>query len=169
MSKKKDTQLEEMHKTVEDLGAQLKRAVADYHNLERRISEGRSELTTWTNAELVRKLLPALDHLDKALKGASEVGEQSGWLEGVKMAVKEFRKVLGEEGLVPVQSEIFDPNLHEAVETREGPDGVILEILQMGYTLNGKVIRPAQVIVGRSQDNHPEEPKGDEGSVKEVN
>lgn len=58
--KKQDTKIEDMQKTVDDLGAQLKRAVADYQNLERRISEGRSELSSWASAELIRNLLPVL-------------------------------------------------------------------------------------------------------------
>lgn len=136
-------------KKIEELENQLKRAVADYQNLEKRVSEGRSELTNFVGSELIKKLLPVLDHLDKALNGVSE--KESGWFQGVEMAVKEFKQVLQSEGLEEISCEgEFNPALHEAVDTREGQDNMILEIVKKGYNLNGRVLRPAQVVVGRS-------------------
>ncbi|MCR4305949.1 MAG: nucleotide exchange factor GrpE [Candidatus Daviesbacteria bacterium] len=130
---------------------QLKRAVADYHNLEKRVAEGRSELTKWGTGELLVKILPTLDHLEQALNGASEQERQSGWFKGVELAVKELNQVLQSEGLEQIAADgQFDPNLHEAVDTREGEDNKILEVVRKGYTLNGKVLRPAQVVVGKS-------------------
>ena len=137
-----------LKKKVEELENQLKRAVADYQNLEKRVQEGRSELTNFMGAELIKRLLPVLDHLDAALNG---VTEQSGWVKGVELAVKEFKQVLQSEGLEEISCEgEFNPALHEAVDTREGNDNMILEIVKKGYNLNGKVIRPAQVVVGQS-------------------
>lgn len=139
-----------MSKKKVELEAQLKRAVADYQNLERRVSEGRSELTNFMGAELIRKLLPVLDHLEKSLAGASE--KESGWYKGVEMAVKEFKQVLESEGLEEISCEgEFNPALHEAIDIRDGENNMILEIVKKGYNLNGKVLRPAQVVVGRKQ------------------
>lgn len=133
---------------IQELEAQLKRAVADYQNLEKRVSEGRSELTNFVGAELIKKLLPVLDHLEKSLAGVAE--KESGWYKGVEMAVKEFKSVLESEGLGEIAADgQFDPSLHEAVDTRDGNDNMILEIVKKGYNLNGKVLRPAQVVVGR--------------------
>ena len=133
------------------LESQLKRAVADYHNLEKRVSEGRSELTKWGTSELLVKLLPTLDHLQQALEGAGGTDRQSGWFKGVELAVKEFKNVLQTEGLVEIETGgEFDPNLHEAVDTEVGEDNKILKVAKKGYTLNGKVLTPAQVVVGRS-------------------
>lgn len=156
MSKKQDSQqsdeLKQLEEKVTGLENQLKRAVADYHNLEKRISEGRSELTNFVGAELIKKLLPVLDHLEQALSGAGELEQQSGWFKGVEMAVREFKAVLQSEGLGEIAADgQFDPVLHEAVDTREGMDNTILEVVRKGYNLNGKVLRPAQVIVGRKQ------------------
>lgn len=154
MSKKKTGELEELQVKVGDLENQLKRAVADYQNLDRRISEGRSELSNWTNAELIKKLLPVLDHLEIALNGISEEEKQSGWVRGVELAVKEFKQVLEQEGLGEIVADgQFDPNLHEAVDMKEGENEMILEVTKKGYNLNGKVLRPAQVVVGRQQVN----------------
>ncbi|MEK7616528.1 MAG: nucleotide exchange factor GrpE, partial [Patescibacteria group bacterium] len=120
MSKKKNTELEELQNKVNELDAQLKRAVADYQNLEKRVSEGRSELTNFVGAELVRRLLPVLDHLEQALSGVTEEEKQSGWVRGVELAVKEFENVLVQEGLDQVATDgTFDPALHEAVDARE--------------------------------------------------
>ena len=136
----------------EEIRNQLKRAVADYHNLEKRVTEGRSELTKWGTGELLVKILPALDHLEQALSGANDTDRQSGWFRGVELAVKELNQVLQSEGLSQIGADgQFDPNLHEAVDTREGDDNIILEVVRKGYTLNGKVLRPASVVVGRKE------------------
>ncbi len=168
MSKKAD-KVQELENKVNELEAQLKRAVADYQNLEKRVSEGRSELTSFVGAELVKKLLPVLDHLEQALAGMSEQDRQSGWAKGVELAVKEFETVLASEGLVEIPADgVFDPALHEAVDTQEGEGNKILKVVRKGYNLNGKVLRPAQVVVGRSviaseakQSSSGEEEKGE--------
>jgi molecular chaperone GrpE len=153
IAKKKTGELEELQTKVAELDNQLKRAVADYQNLERRITEGRSELSNWTNAELIKKLLPVLDHLETALNGIGEQEKQTGWARGVELAVKEFNNVLAQEGLDQIETTgQFDPNLHEAVDMRDGENEMILEVAKKGYNLNGKVLRPAQVVVGRSQN-----------------
>lgn len=147
---KKDNKVEQLEQKIADLDNQLKRAVADYRNLELRISQGRSELTSFVGAELVRKLLPALDHLEQALSGISEQERQSGWVKGVELAVKEFNQVLAAEGLEEIVADgQFDPTLHEAVDTTEGEDNKILRVVRKGYKLNGKILRPVGVIVGR--------------------
>ncbi len=148
--KQENTKIEQLESRVVDLENQLKRAVADYHNLEKRIAEGRSELTKWGTGELLAKMLPVLNHLEQALSGASESDKQSGWFKGVEMAVKELQSVLQSEGLEQIKTEgQFDPNLHEAVDTQPGDDNIILKVVRKGYNLNGKVLRPAAVVVGR--------------------
>lgn len=139
---------------IKNIENQLKRALADYQNLEKRIAEEKGNWIKMASQDLILRLLPTLDHLETALKRAKESGDNSSWVQGIEMAVREFRKVLAEEGLGYVQTEIFDPNFHEAVEVREGVDGSILDVLQMGYTLNGKLIRPAKVVVGSSKQNN---------------
>lgn len=135
---------------LQSLEDQLKRALADYQNLEKRIAEGRSELTSFVGVELVKRLLPVLDHLEQALAGISEEEKQSGWVRGVELAVKEFKQVLQQEGLDEIAADgLFNPSLHEAVDTTEGEDNKILRVIQNGYTLQGRVIKPAKVVVGR--------------------
>jgi len=158
--KKLQDELDSLRELSLQLENQLKRAVADYHNLEKRVSEGRSELTKWGTSELLNKILPTLDHLEQALTGASETDRQSGWFKGVELAVKELNQVLQSEGLEQIAADgQFDPTLHEAVDTREGEDNIILEVVRKGYGLNGKVLRPAQVVVGKNNPPSMEETK----------
>lgn len=146
----KKTDAKKLEEELVNLEAQLKRALADYRNLERRVADDALTFAHRSRAELVMKLLPVLDSLDTAVSGVNNEETQSGWLQGVAMAIKQFRQVLAEEGLVEVDtSGQFDPNLHEAIDLKEGENDTILEVAQRGYTLNGKVIRPARVVVGR--------------------
>lgn len=163
MAKKKNDQMEQR---VAELENQLKRAVADYRNLEQRVTDGRSELTNFVGGELIKRLLPVLDHLEivveKGQQVLSERSESKEWFKGVELAVREFNQVLQQEGLeeIPAVGE-FNPALHEAVDTQEVPpsldssgepkENMILKMTRKGYNLNRKVLRPAQVVVGRSE------------------
>ena len=143
-------ELEQVKQTAAQMEIQLKRAVADYQNLEKRVAEGRNELAQWATSDLIRKLVPVLHHFDQAINGAGEEERKSGWFRGVELAVKQLQEVLRSEGLDEIEADgQFDPALHEAVDTAEGEDGKILSVSQKGYTLNGKVLQPAKVVVGR--------------------
>lgn len=169
MSKKQAEDFEKIQKELDlvkelsqQLEAQLKRAVADYHNLEKRVAEGRSELTRWGTGELLTRIMPVLDHLETVIRSGrqvlSEQSESKDWFRGVELAVKELNSVLASEGLEQIGADgQFDPNLHEAVDTREGEDNKILKVVRKGYTLNGKVLRPAQVVVGKQAPPKMEE------------
>ena len=127
-----------------DLENQLKRALADYQNLERRIDEERRLLSALSAALVIEKLLPILDNLENAQKHLKD--------EGLEMVVKQFGDVLTSEGVeeIPAEGSPFDPNLHEATEILESDkDGIVLKVLRKGYKINDKVLRPAQVAVGR--------------------
>ena len=145
-------ELEEVKNLASQMEAQLKRAVADYQNLEKRVAEGSSELTQWAAIDLIKKLLLVVHHFEQVLKGAGEEERQTGWFKGVELSVKQLQEVLRSEGLDEIEADgQFDPALHEAVDTKEGEHDKILEVVQKGYTLNGKVLEPAKVVVGRKQ------------------
>ncbi len=151
----KKTDAKKLEDELVNLEAQLKRALADYRNLERRVQDDATHFAHHSRAELVMKLLPVLDSLDQATSGISETEAQSGWFQGVVMAVKQLRQVLAEEGLQEVDTlGQFDPNLHEAIDLKEGENDKILDVAQRGYALNGKVIRPARVVVGRKGEQN---------------
>jgi molecular chaperone GrpE len=140
-------------KVSEQLGemtAKYKRALADYQNLEKRVADGRHEMAAWAGAEVIKRILPVMDHFDKALGGVSEEEAKSGWFKGVKMSVLQLQQVMQSEGLEQIETDgQFDPTLHEAVDTKEGKDGQILEVVEKGWKLNGKIVKPARVVVGK--------------------
>lgn len=134
----------------QELENKYKRALADYQNLEKRVAEGRAELAAWATSQMVVKMLPVMDHFDKAMQGVSEDEKKSGWFKGVEMSIKQLRQVLKDEGLEQIEADgRFDPALHEAVDTKEGEDDKILEVVEKGYRLGGKVVKPVKVVVGR--------------------
>ena len=154
-----NSELEELKEKAVNLENQLKRALADYQNLEKRIVEGRVQLSSWASANLVTKILPILDHLEKVIKLGgpvmSEEDKSKDWFKGVELAVQQLQGVLADEGLEEIVADgQFDPALHEAVDTKDGDDNIILEIIEKGYTLGGKVIKPAKVIVGKKGENN---------------
>jgi molecular chaperone GrpE len=149
---KLQTEFSNLQEQFEEVSGQFKRALADYHNLEKRVAEGRAEMAAWASTNLIAKLLPSLDYLEMATAGVGEEEQKSGWFKGVELAVRQLRDTLKNEGLDEIQADgEFDPALHEAVDTRVGDEGKVLEITRRGYVLNGKVLRPAQVIVGRKE------------------
>ena len=140
MAKKHDKKIETEGNEVEN---QLKRALADYQNLEKRISTERSSWIASSNKDLILRLLPGLDSLLLALRHTND--------EGVRLSVKHFLDIFEAEGVQKIVTEdsSFDPNLMEAVGTAPGEEGKVVEEVRPGYTLNNSVIRPAQVIVGK--------------------
>jgi molecular chaperone GrpE len=102
---------------------------------------------------LVKELLPVLDDLERALEAASE--HQEGKVEeGVRLVQRELQEALGKEGLVEIETNgNFDPHVHEALlsQPSEQDDGAILEVLQKGYRLGDRVLRPARVVVSQGE------------------
>lgn len=148
------TELEQVKGISINLDNQLKRAVADYQNLEKRVAEGRSEINSWAVTDLLTRVAGVMHYFDQAFKGVSEAEQKSAWFKGVQMATLQLRQVLKDQGLEEVEADgHFDPALHEAVDTTEGEDGKILEVVEKGYKLNGKILKPAKVIVGKKGEN----------------
>jgi molecular chaperone GrpE len=149
--------LETLEKEKKSLEEEVARARADYYNLRQRTARDASKQRALASETAVRELLPVLDNLDRALGAAAQ---DDPLLKGVSMVRRQFfeaLKGLGLEEIVPEGS--FDPSLHEAMgmEAVEDPDldGVVLEELQKGYLLGGKVLRASQVRIG-SYSGNPE-------------
>ncbi|MCL4366926.1 nucleotide exchange factor GrpE [Patescibacteria group bacterium] len=151
MAKKEDTELKDLEEKLVNAEDQLKRAVADYRNLEKRVHDDAVNVMIMTKISVITRILPVLDSLDQAVAGAAQSEAESAWLKGVLMSIKQFRQVLADEGLLEIPTdEQFDPNLHEAIDVAEGEEGKILKVALRGYTLNGTIVRPARVVVGKS-------------------
>ncbi|HWQ24717.1 MAG TPA: nucleotide exchange factor GrpE [Gaiellaceae bacterium] len=130
--------------------ADLKRLAAEYDNYRKRAAREQERLVAHAHERLVRELLPVLDDLERALE-AAERHEEATLVEGVRLVERSLRQVLEREGLAEIEADgAFDPHVHEALlaERREGAEpGSVAEVVQRGYRLGGKVIRPARVIV----------------------
>ena len=127
---------------LENIENQLKRAVADYQNLEKRIIEEKATWIKIANKDLLLRLLPGLDSLLLAEKHTED--------EGVKVSIKHFLEIFAEVGVEKIETDgkKFDPEFMEAVSTTTGEEGKVVEELKAGYTLYNSVLRPAQVVVG---------------------
>ena len=145
-TKKQDEGTQESEKQnleFENLENQLKRVLADYQNLEKRVRDEKISWIKAANKDLLLKLLPGLDSLLLADKHTQD--------SGIKLSIKHFLDILELEGVKKIDTigTDFDPNLMEALGTAQGDEGKVVEETRSGYTLYGQVIRPAQVIVGK--------------------
>jgi molecular chaperone GrpE len=127
------------------------RLAADFENYKRRSRQDLADRTQFANEELLRKLLPVLDNLKRALDHAPE-GIDPKWFEGIKLVARQFETILEAQGLTPITAvgEKFDPARHEAIareETDAHEEGTVIEEMQPGYRLHDRVIRPTLVKV----------------------
>lgn len=146
-----ENQLEEKDKRIEELTDSLLRLQADFTNYKNRVKKERENIFAYATEDLINQLLPILDNFERALDSSDE---EDGFYQGVEMIYEQFLEVLKNNGLCEIEckGEAFDPNLHHAVfveETKDKEEGIILEVLQKGYTLNDKVIRPSMVKVSK--------------------
>ena len=141
--KKHDKKIENQELELEN---QLRRALADYQNLEKRITEERSSWIRTANKSLILKLLPVLDNLLLAKKHISD--------EGLNLSVQKFLDILAEEDIEQIETtgRDFDPNTMECVSVVEGEENKVLEEVRVGFILNNETLRPAQVVVGRANN-----------------
>jgi molecular chaperone GrpE len=128
----------------------LQRTKADFENYRKRAVRDQERLVAHAHERLVRELLPILDDLERALE-AAERHEEAALVDGVKLVRKSLCKALEKEGLAEIDADgPFDPHVHEALLTQPGngaESGSVLEVVQRGYRLGDKVVRPAKVIV----------------------
>jgi molecular chaperone GrpE len=126
------------------------RVQADFENYRKRAAREQERLVAHAHERLVRELLPILDDLERALE-AAERHEEAQLVEGVKLVEQSLRNALGKEGLAEIDTDgAFDPHVHEALLTKPGngtEPGSVLEVVQRGYRVGDRVVRPAKVIV----------------------
>ncbi len=146
-----DPELQAARDEAQATFARYQRLAADFENFKRRSRQDLTDRTQFANEELLRKLLPIRDNLQRALEHAPE-GVDRNWFDGIKMVVRQFDDVLQSQGLsaIPAVGEKFDPAQHEAIaseETDEHEEGTIVEEMQPGYRLHNRVLRPTLVKV----------------------
>jgi molecular chaperone GrpE len=143
-----DEHLASLEKERDEYLDLAKRTKAEFENYRKRVSRESAEAEIRGRGELARDLVPVIDNLERALAAANP--EEDHLAEGVRLVRDELVAVLsraGVESYAP-EGEEFDPDWHEAMLTRPGEAGQVLEVLEKGYRLNGQVLRPARVVVG---------------------
>ena len=148
-----EERLAEVEKERDEHLDDLKRVAAEFENYRKRVARDQASQAARAHERLVKELLPVLDDLERALEAASE-HEEGKLEEGVRLVQRELQKALGKEGLVEIETNgNFDPHVHEALlsQPSEQDEGAILEVLQKGYRLGDRVLRPARVVVSQGE------------------
>ena len=133
----------------EDSDTRYLRLMADFQNYKKRVEKEKTDLYSYANEKLITEMLEVLDNFERAL---DQEGQGDSFKKGMEMIFKQLGDVLKKSGLaeIPALGEEFDPNFHNAVMSEETDDyesGKVSGVMQKGYTLNGKVIRPSMVKV----------------------
>jgi molecular chaperone GrpE len=130
------------------------RASADLDNFRKRAQREKEDLVKFSNETILRELLPVIDNLERALQHAASDGEK-GLLQGVELTLGQFNKVLEKFKVVAIEplGELFDSARHEAmgqIDSAEQPPNTVVQLLQKGYLLNDRLLRPALVLIAKA-------------------
>lgn len=128
------------------------RLMAEFQNYKKRAAKEKTDTLQYANEKIVGDLLPVIDNFERAL--ATETDDLEGYAKGMQLIFEQFKKALENAGLEEIKAmdEEFDPNVHNAVMTdniEDKDDGKITKVLQKGYKLRDKVVRPSMVAVNK--------------------
>lgn len=142
----------ELQAKIDDLQGKLMRSYADLENYRRRAQREQDDARKFESLRLVRDLLPGLDGLNRAIASAEQTGDKQALLDGIRMVANQFRDILRTHAAEPIDAlgKPFDPNLHEALTQIPSADHepmTVLQVVEMGYRMHDRVVRPARVIV----------------------
>ena len=132
----------------------LQRLKAEFDNYRKRVARDQQELAARAHERLVRELVPVLDDLERALEAATQ-HEEAKLEEGVRLVHRALADALGREGLAEIETDgKFDPHTQEALlsQPSDEEEGTVIQVLQKGYTLGDRVLRPARVIISAGTD-----------------
>lgn len=151
-------EVEQMRRAEAERVEDLQRLAAEFDNFRKRVVRERQDIADFASQRLVEAMLPVLDSFDGAFTHEPQTPAEEQLLSGFRSTYQQLIDVLGREGLevVPAVGEAFDPAIHEAVSGVTGDHLVVAEEMRRGYSLRGRVIRPALVAV-----EHDEEEAGE--------
>ena len=163
----------ELEAQNKDLHDKYLRQVAETDNVRKRAKRDADDSRFDAQAKVLREMLPVIDNLERALAHATQTGSGdggSGIIEGVQLVLRQFTHAFERLNvfLVEAEGKPFDPNLHEAVsqiETSDVPPGAVVAVMQNGYRMGERLLRPAMVAVAKAP---PEEPAGPNGHDREA-
>jgi molecular chaperone GrpE len=131
-----------------------KRTAADFDNYKKRAAREREEYVTLANERLVKELLPILDDLERALDAVGE-HQEATVEEGVRLVHRSLASLLERNGVKEIDAEgTFDPHVHEALlsQPSDAEEGSVIDVVQKGYTLGDRVVRPARVVIAAAPE-----------------
>ncbi len=149
--------LEEVERERDEYLDHLQRLAAEFDNYRKRAARNQEALVGHAHERLVKELLPVLDDLERALLAAAE-HEEAKLEEGVRLVHRAFEEALAREGLAEIDANgRFDPHVHEALLSlpSEAEEGLVIEVVQKGYRLGERVLRPARVVVAGPKETEP--------------
>lgn len=132
------------------------RAVADLENYRKRGKRDLDDARAEAKTKVLKEMLPVVDNLERAVEHAEKSGEPGAVVDGVRLVLRQFLTSFERVDVTPVDAanQPFDPNLHEAIsqqETDEFPPGTVVQVLQRGYRLGDRLLRPALVVVAKAK------------------
>ncbi|MDD5376609.1 MAG: nucleotide exchange factor GrpE [Candidatus Gracilibacteria bacterium] len=146
-------QIYQAEEELEKLRGSLSRAQADYINLLKRVERDKADMTSFMTANIIKKILPTVDNLERALASVpSDIAEQK-WTDGIRATLQGLVKQLESMGVLSFESigQEVDHERHEVMSQTSGKEGIILTEFEKGYMLHDRVIRHAKVIVGNGE------------------
>ena len=148
-----ETKIAELESELAEARDRRLRLAADFDNFKKRTRQEQLETIQHASADLIGRLLPALDDLHKALDHKPE-GVDEAWVKGLELSVRKLEEALAAHGLEPIRAvgATFDPKLHEAIghdESADQPEDTVTSELRRGYRIRDRVVRPALVKLAR--------------------
>lgn len=149
-----EQQLEQSKAEIDELNDKLLRKIAEFDNYRKRTLKEKTELILNGGEKIIVSILPVLDDMERAIKNAKDADNVKAILEGMELIFKKFITILEKQGVRPIDTKdaSFDVDLHEAIAQIPAPSdelkGKVMDCIKTGYTLNEKVIRHSQVVVG---------------------
>jgi molecular chaperone GrpE len=153
-----EVELEALRNENEELIDTLQRLQAEFDNYRKRAARDQESLVARAHERLVKELLPVVDDLERALV-AAEQHEEAKLEEGVRLVHRALADALEREGLAEIETDgKFDPHVHEALLTQpsEAEEGSVIQVLQKGYRLGDRVLRPSRVVVAGPAEAPPD-------------
>jgi len=153
--------IEQLTKEVADLNDRLLRKIAEFENFRKRTEQEKQDLRKFATEGLMKELLPVLDSFHRSADTINESDSAQKVHEGFKLILAQLQNVLEKGGLQPFDcvGDDFDPNIHMALSYQESEDkdeGIVIQEYQKGYNLNGKLLKPAMVVVSKGKEKKEE-------------
>ena len=146
--------LKEAHAKADEYLDGWQRAKAEFANYKKRVNRDREQNDKDAVGRVVRRYLPIVDDLERALKDRPKEGDTAAWASGIELIYRKMVSILENDGVTPIEAdgEMFDPNFHEAIAqipSKEYESGQIIEVIQTGYMIGERVLRPTRVAIAQ--------------------